>query len=175
LDSKYDHHYSAEEIVGYIYSVLYAPTYRSRYAEFLRSEYPRIPFPEGSDRFDALSELGWELVQAHLLRDDFPRAGLAQYHGKGDHTVEAIRYSQVEQAVWINKEQCFKPVPEEVWNFHIVGYQVLDKYLKSRKGRKLTLDEIDHVAKVADSLAFTITQMKRIDAAYIAAFPVVDN
>jgi len=106
---------------------------------------------------------------------DFPRAGLAQYHGKGDHTVEAIRYSQVEQAVWINKEQCFKPVPEEVWNFHIGGYQVLDKYLKSRKGRTLTLDEIDHVAKVADSLAFTITQMKRIDAAYIAAFPVVDN
>ena len=58
-----------------------------------------------------------------------------------------------------------------MWDFHIGGYQVLDKYLKSRKGRKLSLDEIDHVAKVADALAFTIEQMARIDEAYLAAFP----
>jgi hypothetical protein len=66
-------------------------------------------------------------------------------------------------------------VPEDVWNFHIGGYQVLDKYLKSRKGRKLTLDEIDHVAAVADSLAFTIEQMARIDKAYRAAFDSGDK
>jgi hypothetical protein len=62
-------------------------------------------------------------------------------------------------------------MPEEVWNFHIGGYQVLDKYLKSRKGRKLSLEEIEHVAAVADSLAFTIEQMGKIDGAYQAAFP----
>jgi hypothetical protein len=100
-----------------------------------------------------------------------PRRELAVYHGRGDHLMEAVRYSSQEQAVWINKTQCFKPVPEEVWEFHIGGYQVLDKYLKSRKGRILTLDEINHISAVADSLAFTIEQMAAIDEAYRAAFP----
>jgi len=109
-------------------------------------------------------------VQAHLLHE-LPRHGLAAYHGKGDHTVEAVRYSPEEQAVAINKTQCFKPVPQAVWDFHIGGYQVLDKYLKSRKGRALSLDEINHVSAITDSLAFTIEQMARIDEAYRAAFP----
>ncbi len=85
--------------------------------------------------------------------------------------MEAVRYSQQEQAIHINKTQHFKPVPQNVWEFHIGGYQVLDKYLKSRKGRKLTLDEINHVGAVADSLAFTIDKILEIDAAYKAAFP----
>ena len=140
------------------------------YSEFLRTEFPRIPFPEKASDFESLSELGWELVQAHLLKE-YPDANLAKFDGKGDDTVEAVRYSEVEKAVWINKAQCFKPVPEDVWNFHIGGYQVLEKYLKSRKGRQLSLDEIKHVGAVADSLAFTITQMAKIDKAYKKAFP----
>ena len=109
-------------------------------------------------------------MQAHLLRQ-LPRGGLANYHGKGDHTVEAVRYLPQEQAIAVNKTQFFKPVPQAVWDFHIGGYQVLDKYLKSRKGRQLSLDEINHVAAIADSLAFTIDQMAKIDTAYKAAFP----
>ena len=108
-------------------------------------------------------------MQAHLLAE-LPRLGLAAYHGKGDHAVEFVRYSAEDQKISINKTQFFKPVPEVVWQFHIGGYQVLDKYLKSRKGRVLSLDEIDHVGTVADSLAFTIEQMARIDDAYKAAF-----
>lgn len=133
-----------------------------------------MPFPDSAEDFEALSELGWELVQAHLLRE-LPREGLADYHGKGDHGIEAVRWSPEEEAVWINKSQCFRPVPRDVWEFHIGGYLVLDKYLKSRKGRKLSLDEITHVSAVADSLAFTITRMARIDAAYRTAFPDGDN
>jgi len=174
LISRYDHHYSPEEILGYIYAVLHAPTYRSRYAEFLRIDFPRIPFPKSADDFEALSKLGWALIQAHLLRQ-LPRKGLARYPVKGDHTVEAVRYSPQEQAVWINKTQFFKPVPQAVWEFHIGGYQVLDKYLKSRKGRTLSLDEINHVGAVADSLAFTIEQMAKIDEAYNKAFSAVDK
>lgn len=170
LDARYDQHYSPEEILGYIYAVLHAPAYRSRYAEFLRIDFPRIPFPESSEDFEALSQFGWALVQAHLLRD-MPRGQRARYHGKGDHTVEFVRYAPAEQAIAINETQRFKPVPEDVWNFHIGGYQVIDKYLKSRKGRVLTLDEIDHVGAIADSLAFTIAQMERIDAAYRKALP----
>ena len=169
VDARYEHHYTTEEILGYIYAVLHAPTYRTRYVEFLRIEFPRVPFPEAADDFEKLAKLGWALIQAHLL-SNLPRKKLAAYNGKGDHTVEAVRYSPEEQVISINKTQFFKPVPEAVWNFHIGGYQVLDKYLKSRKGRTLTLDEINHVGAIADSLAFTIEQMEKIDKAYKAAF-----
>jgi hypothetical protein len=141
LDGRYEHHYTPEEILGYIYAVLHTSTYRTCYAGFLRIDFPRVPFPELGDDFETLSGLGWGLVQAHLLRE-LPRHGLAGYFGKGDHTVEAVRYLPEEQAVAINKTQCFKPVPQAVWDFHIGGYQVLEKYLKSRKGRTLSLDEI---------------------------------
>jgi predicted helicase len=169
IDARYEHHYTPEEILGYIYAVLHAPTYRTRYAEFLRIDFPRVPFPGSADDFEKLSKLGWAMVQAHLLRE-LPRKKLAEYHGKGDHTVEEVRYSPQERSIWINKTQSFKPVPQAVWDFHIGGYQVLDKYLKSRKGRVLSLDEINHVSAIADSLAFTIEQMAKIDKAYQAAF-----
>jgi hypothetical protein len=170
IDARYEHHYTPEEILGTIYAVLHAPTYRARYHEFLRVDFPRVQLPESADNFEALSLLGWALIQAHLLRE-LPRRGLGNYHGKGDHAVEAVRYSPEERAVWINKTQSFKPVPQTVWDFHVGGYQVLDKYLKSRKGRVLSLNEINHVAAIADSLAFTIEQMAKIDEAYKKAFP----
>jgi hypothetical protein len=170
IDSRYERHYTPEEILGYIYAILYAPTYRTRFAEFLRMEYPRVPFPEVADEFENLSGLGWALVQAHLLQE-LPARGLATYHGKGDHKVDAVRYSPREQTVSISKTQFFKAVPPDIWGFHIGGYPVLDKYLKSRKGRTLSLDEINHFAAIADSLAFTIVQMTKIDKAYTTAFP----
>jgi predicted helicase len=173
LDSRYEHHYTPEEILGYIYAILHTPSYRTRYAEFLRIDFPRVPFPEAAEDFEALSVLGWALIQAHLLRE-LPRRGLAAYHGHGDHRVEVVRYAPAEQAIAINKTQSFKPVPQAVWDFHIGGYQVLEKYLKSRKDRVLSLDEIEHVGAIADSLAFTIEQMAKIDQAYRSAFPDQD-
>ena len=170
LDTRYDHHYSPEEILGYIYAILHAPAYRARYAEFLRIDFPRVPFPEKGEDFQALSKLGWALVQAHLMRD-LPKRGLADYQGKGGNEVEHMRWSTADERISINKTQSFAPVPEDVWNFHIGGYQVIDKYLKSRKGRALSLDEINHVGRIADALAFTIEQMTKIDAAYAQAFP----
>jgi predicted helicase len=169
LDAHYEHHYTPEEILGYIYAVLHAPTYRARYADFLRTDFPRISFPDSADDFETLSGLGWSLIQAHLLRE-LPRRGLAAYHGRGDHIVEVVRYSVTERSIAINKTQSFKAVPQAVWEFRIGGYQVLDKYLKSRKGRVLSLDEIDHVGSIADSLAFTIDQSAMIDAAYRSVF-----
>jgi predicted helicase len=170
LDNRYEHHYTPEEILGYIYAVMHAPRYRGRYLEFLRTDFPRVPFSESANDFEILSGLGWELVQAHLLRE-MSRHGLASYHGKGDHLVESVRYSAQEQAIWINKTQFFGSVPEAVWDFHIGGYQALDKYLKSRKGRVLSLYEINHFTAVANCLAFTIEQMVEIDKAYKTAFP----
>jgi hypothetical protein len=169
IDAQYEHHYTPQEILGYIYGVLYAPTFRAVYAEFLRIDFPRIPFPNSADDFERLSKLGWSLVQRHLLRE-LPGHQYAKYDGKGDHSVEAVRYSPKERALWINDRQRFTPVPIEVWQFRIGGYQILDKYLKSRKGRKLSLDEINHVGEIADSLAFTIEQMIKIDKAFKTAF-----
>ena len=149
--------------------MLHAPTYRARYAEFLRIDFPRVPFPELADDFETLSGLGWALSK---------RTCCASCRGAGWRPITAGATTMsrrcatpAEQAIAINKTQSFKPVPQAVWDFHIGGYQVLDKYLKSRKGRVLSLDEIDHVGAVADSLAFTIEQMARIDEAYKAAFP----
>ena len=175
IDERYEHHYPPEQILGYIYSVLHAPAYRSRYGEFLRIDFPRVPFPEAREHFDALSALGWTLVEAHLLKRKTAKK-LAQFQsgksGEGRYRVEANpRYVEAEQKAYINDAGYFAPPPPEVWNFHIGGYQVLDKYLKSRKGRELSLDEITHVAAVADSLSFTIDQMGKIDAAYRRAFP----
>ncbi len=170
LDTRYETLYSPEEILGFIYAILHAPAYRSRYAAFLRMDFPRIPFPENVDDFEELSSLGWALLRAHLLQD-LPRVGLGLYHGRGDHRVEAPRYAPAEQAVWINPTQRFAPVPQAVWQFHIGGHQVFDKYLKSRKGRVLSLEEVNNLGMVADSLAFTLEQMTRIDTAYTAAFP----
>jgi hypothetical protein len=172
LDDRYGQHYDPEQILGYIYAVLHAPTYRTRYAEFLRIDFPRIPFAETPEQFEALSVLGWDLIQTHLLKT-VPRSEprLGDYVGKGDHTVEAVRYSPQEETVWINKTQGFANLPQAVWDFHIGGYQVIDKYLKSRKGRVLNLDEQGHVGNIAESLNFTIAQMAKIDAEYLKAFP----
>jgi predicted helicase len=172
VDARYGQHYDPEQILGYIYAVLHAPTYRTRYAEFLRIDFPRIPFAETPEQFEALSVLGWDLIQTHLLKS-VPRSDprLGDYIGKGDHVVEAVRYSPQEATVWINKTQGFANLPQAVWDFHIGGYQVIDKYLKSRKGRVLNLDEQGHVGDIAESLNFTIAQMAKIDVAYRKAFP----
>lgn len=170
LDERYTHHYEAEEVVGYVYAVLHAPTYRERYTDFLGIDFPRVPFPEDNTGFEALSALGWDLIQKHL-QYDVPPEGLGSYQGDGDNEVRKLRYAETEQAIWINETQRFAPVPPVVWEFHIGGYQVLAKYLKERKGHKLTLDEMNNVESVVNVLAFTIEQMAKIDEAYCAAFP----
>jgi predicted helicase len=174
LDGKYEHHFGAEQVAGYVYAILSSPTYRRRYLDFLRIDFPRIPFAESAVDFEKLSALGWALVEAHLLRK-VKRRGLGKYQGnkqgQDENRVVAVRYVEAEEAAYINDAQRFAPIPPEVWNFRIGGYQVLDKYLKSRKGRVLSLDEQEHVPKVADALAFTIEQMSTIDEAYKAAFP----
>lgn len=170
IDKKYAYHFTPEEIFGYIYAVLHAPTYRSVFAEFLRLDFPRIPFVELRDDFERLATLGWDLAQKHLLRD-VPQKGLGGFWGKGDYSVEKPTYAEADQSILINKTQYFKPVPKAVWEFHIGGYQVIDKYLKSRKGRTLSLDEIENVTNICNVLQFTIDAMAEIDAIYRRAFP----
>ncbi len=161
IDAKYKHPYSPEEILGYIYAVLHSPTYRETYLDFLKVDFPRIPFVNQRKTFEALAALGWELVQAHLLKS-IPQA-LTVDVTKGGFKVEKPTYDPQHERLRINKTQYFSPVPADVWTFHIGGYQVLDKYLKSRIGRTLSLDEIETVQNVVNVLRFTIDQMERIE------------
>lgn len=170
LDARVGHHHPPEAVLGYIYAVLHAPTYRSAYADFLRSDFPRLPFPDDNATFTKLAALGTDLVDAHLLRV-VPKRGLGGFTGKGDQRVEAVRYSPVDHRIHINAVQGFAEVSPEVWGFVIGGYQVLDKYLKSRRGRVLSLDEIENVEAIVNVLALTIDRMADIDSAYRAAFP----
>src|SRR5260370_2544437 len=135
VDARYEHHYTPEEIFGYLYAVLHAPRYHTRYAGFLRIDFPRVPFPDSADDFETLSGLGWALIQAHLLRE-LPRRGMAAYHGRGDHAVEAVRYVPADQAIAINKTQSFKLVPQAVWELSSGGVQVLLRNPKSRPARR---------------------------------------
>lgn len=161
IDQKYDHHYEPEEVLGYIYAVLHSPSYRRKYAEFLKIDFPRIPFVDDRNTFEKLAALGRQLVQAHLLKN-IP-ATLKVEVTKGSDIVEKPVYGAAQQRLYFNAEQYFAPVPEDVWNFHIGGYQVLDKYLKSRRGRELSLDEKENIMNVIKVLRFTIDRMQEID------------
>ena len=161
IDLKYGHHYEPEEILGYIYAVLHSPTYRQKYAGFLKIDFPGIPFADDRQTFEKLSALGWRLVQAHLLKDITAQPWVEIT--KGSDRVDQPTYNAPEQRLYINPNQYFAPVPADVWNFHIGGYQVIDKYLKSRKGRELSLDEIENIINVVKVLRFTIDQMGEID------------
>ncbi len=162
VDKKYKRHYGPEEILGYLYAVFHSPTYRGKYLEFLKNDFPRVPFVDRRKTFETLSALGWELIQAHLLKS-IPQEPVIDVTS-GDFIVEQPRYDARSERLHINKQQHFSPVPRDVWDFHIDGYQVLDKYLKSRKGRPLSLDEIETVQAIVNVLRFTIDQMQRIDA-----------
>jgi len=155
-----------EAILGYIYAVLHSPTYRSKYKDFLKTDFPRIPFCEDFGVFEQMSALGWDLINAHLMKSDglkqkYP--GLGSYTNKGGNEVTKVFYAENLQRLNINDTQFFDAIPEPVYNFHIGGYQVLNKYLKDRKGRTLTLDEINNVEFIAKILAFTMDIMQEID------------
>jgi hypothetical protein len=162
INNIYDFQYAPEQILGYIYSILHSPTYRSKYAEFLKIDFPKIPFTIDKNVFEDLSELGKQLMQAHLLtHKDLKDHTKIDLKGQGDESIEKPVWNSGK--LFINKTQWFEPVTKEVYDFYIGGYQVLDKYLKDRKGRKLDSNDVYHLCYVIQSLQFTIEQMKIID------------
>ncbi len=149
------------QVFHYLYSVMESPTYRDRYDEFLRIDFPRIPLPGSRELFEALVPLGERLVALHLMEADVARE--AAFAGNGDCVVGKVTYDEKRQAVFINPTQHFAPVPPEVWAFHIGGYQVCHKWLKDRKGRTLSPEDIEHYRYIVAALKETITLMTRID------------
>lgn len=156
-------HISPIEIFNYIYAILYSPTFRSKYAEFLKIDFPRIPFTKDKKVFKELSELGTELINVHLLKTKINNS-VGNFTGKGNHIVEEIsfKFGNKIGKLFINKNEFFDNVSEEVFKFNIGGYPVLHKYLSERKD-KLLYFELDHLEEVIKALDFTIKQMKKID------------
>jgi predicted helicase len=149
------------DILDYVYAVLHSPAYREKYKEFLKIDFPRIPYPESAKQFRKLSELGEKLRRLHLLEDVEPKQGFADYPIPGDNKIEKITYSG--DKVYINQTQYFAKVPAEAWNFYIGGYQPAQKWLKDRKGRELTYEDIQHYRRVVLVLRETGRVMGEID------------
>lgn len=152
-----------EEIFYYIYAVFYSPTYRKRYQEFLKIDFPKVPLPTNQEAFKKLSDLGKELIDLHLLKHPDLEKTEVGFPKDGSNKVEKVGYAEEGQRVFINKEQYFDGVSKEVWEYRIGAYQAMEKYLKDRKGRKLSLDEINHYMKVAKAIQLTIDLQKKID------------
>ena len=159
-----------KQLLYYVYAVLYSNVYRELYAEFLRLDFPRIPFTKDVVLFQKLAALGERLVDLHLLRSSELDPPIARFQGKGDNQVytgeKGLRYDAEEQRVYINEEQFFEGVPPEVWEYMIGGYQVCRKWLKDRKDRTLSLDEIKTYCRIATALSKTITIQADIDTLY---------
>ncbi|MDH4101198.1 MAG: N-6 DNA methylase [Nitrospirota bacterium] len=160
--------FGPEDVLDYMYAVFHSPTYRKQYAEFLKIDFPRLPLTSNANLFRELCLLGEELVGLHLMDGHVPT--ITSYPIPGDSLVENVRYAEPGQGagkgrVWINEIQYFEGVPPEVWNFHIGGYQVCQKWLKDRKGRRLTYDDLTHYQHIVAALAETIRLMGEIDAA----------
>jgi len=166
LKETYKKDIAPEEIFNYIYGVLYSNIYREKYKEFLRIDFPRIPFTSDYKLFTEIGNLGKELVELHLLKSREVEKPISKFHGKGLNLVEKVKYDDKEGRVYINKNQFFDGIDKEVWNYMIGGYQVLNKWLKDRKGRYLSLEEIKIYPKIVTSIKKTIEIQKEIDKLY---------
>ena len=152
-----------EDIFYYIYAVFHSPSYRSRYAEFLRIDFPRLPITGDLELFCGLGQLGGELTNLHLLKSPKLTKITTEFIGGQNPKVEKSSWSR--NTVWIDNAQTigFTGVREDVWNFRIGSYQVCEKWLKNRKGRTLSRDDIAHYQKIIVALAETIRLMKEVD------------
>jgi len=169
--------WNPEDLFCYAYATFHSPTYRQRYAEFLKIDFPRLPLTSNVKLFFKLADLGEELVRLHLMRKSRGHvtstcpldAFITKFPHSGSNEVEKVQYR--DGAVWFNKDQCFSGVDEEDWNFHIGGYQVLNKWLKDRKGRTLSFDDIEHYQKIVVAIHETRRLMAEIDSS-IPAWPL---
>jgi len=171
LTEAYGAQPSPEEIFHYIYAVLYAPAYREKYAEFLRMDFPRIPFTSDGALFLKMAQLGERLAGLHLLTSPELNPPASRFEGEGDGRVvkgkkEGLRYEPAEQRVYINAAQHFAPVPEAVWTYRIGGYQVCEKWLKDRQDRRLELDDIRTYCRIVTAVKRTIDIQTEINALY---------
>lgn len=160
------HFLAPEDIFDYIYGVLHSPHYREKYKEFLKVDFPRIPYPKNAEEFEHYKECGHQLRELHLMHN-VPESP-ARFDNLGSGKVEYLRWEwNIDDGysgnVWINDAQCFSNVPTEAWEMYIGGYQPAQKWLKDRKGRILSTEDILHYEKIISVLFETNRIMKKMD------------
>jgi len=159
------------DLLDYIYAVLHSPTYREKYKEFLKIDFPRVPYPKDQQTFWQLVKLGGELRQIHLLESPIVNKPITSYPIDGNNRVENIKAMPINETTvpvvyvraFINSTQYFDNIPAVAWNFYIGGYQPAQKWLKDRKDRQLEFDDILHYQKIIVALTETDRLMKEID------------
>ena len=160
------------DILDYIYAVLHSRKYRNKYKEFLKIDFPRVPYPKDKATFLELVKLGGEIRQLHLLESEKTENYITSYPISGDDIVttsigkkdwELFDEENQLGRIWINKTQYFDKIPLVAWEFYIGGYQPAQKWLKDRKGRTLSADDILHYQKIIVSLFETDSLMNKID------------
>ena len=153
-----------EEVLAYIYAVFYSPIYRQKYAQELRTDFPRVPFAAEGDLFRQMVGLGQRLIALHLLDSPELDPPVVKYQGRGEDKIERVRYEPATQRVYINADRYFEGIAPEMWEYPIGGYQVLEKYLKDRKGRRM--DDPVRYIRIATAIARTLDIQQQIDEIY---------
>lgn len=156
-----DNRLTPEEIFDYIYATLHSQKYREKYKEFLKIDFPRVLYPKNKKYFDELVSLGKELREVHLFESPKLQKFITKYPVAGSNIVEKVSYKNGK--VFINLDQYFEDVPEIAWDFYIGGYQPAQKWLKDRKGRELTDDDLSHYQRIVVALVETDKIVQRID------------
>ena len=152
-----------QDLFDYIYAVLHSPSYRERYKEFLKIDFPRIPYPTDWEKFRDLVIIGEELRLLHLM-EDLPNSTGVTFPQAGTLQVDCYRWQ--DNRVYINSEQYFEGVPESAWNFYVGGYQPAQKWLKDRKGLTLSFEDVKHYQRIIYVLQQTKQLMREIDNIY---------
>lgn len=163
--SKEPHFLTPEQIFDYIYGVLHSPAYLNKYKDCLKVDFPRVPYPKNKEDFDHFATLGNQLRELHLMHNVPSMPTIATFYGEGNGIVEGIAFEPNKDDgysgnVYINNGQCFENVPTSAWNFYIGGYQPAQKWLKDRKGRELSYDDMKHYQKIIATLLETDRLMK---------------
>jgi len=162
LKSSFGKTPAPEKILYYIYGVFYSKTYREKYAEFLKIDFPRVPFTKNEKVFNAMAGYGQQLTELHVLKSKALSPPVSRYEGSAvDDGIGKPMYNEQEKRIYINADKYFTNVKPEVWNYHIGGYQVLAKYLKDRKDRQM--EDPRHYCRVITALEKTIDIQKNID------------
>ena len=147
-------------LLDYIYSIVYSAKYREKYKEFLKIDFPRVPYPTDQETFWKLVEIGGKLRECHLMHTEFDTAA---YSFVGDGTNEVVKLEYKNGRGYISKTQYFDTVPQAQWEQYIGGYQPLQKWLKDRKKTMLSTEDIEHYKKIIAALRLTEELMAEID------------
>lgn len=134
--------------------------------QFLKTDFPKVPFTNCSDLFIEMAKLGGRLVSLHIMKSEELNNPTTKFQGEGDNEVKNPFYSEETNRVYINKTQYFEGIDKKMWEYQIGGYQVLSKWLKDRKGRKLIIEDIKHYCRVATALRLTLETQEEIDKLY---------